>query len=309
MLYNFKISITYFRLVFQSWLITLDSPRASSSLGWVDEAPVNAGVVVPGGPRGGKEIEPQLVLHLRSAFIEGLPVDLVQLLIRQVSIQAGGADVAVPGQRLSHLEVARGAQDDGHEVVPERVGGDGAESFDAQRLLHPTFDDVAPGLCGHRPVLVVALFRPRIVAHEKRQGPQRLAGRAIQGSPRREVIPQRIQAAGREADHGLLVTFADQDGFAFVPIQVAAAHLAGFVHPQTGIGQRQQESPVAQVAQAFVLVFNRLAGQPLGIVQQLLDGLPGELGQALAWAADAPFRSCLRRGRLGSARPLLSRYS
>ncbi len=40
-----------------------------------------------------------------------------------------------------------------------------------------------------------------------------------------------------------------------VPIEVSAAQSARLVHAQAGVGKRQQEGAVAQVAKAFGLVF------------------------------------------------------
>lgn len=40
------------------------------------------------------------------ALLEGLPIGLIELVIRQVGIQAGSADIAVAGQRLGDLEIS-----------------------------------------------------------------------------------------------------------------------------------------------------------------------------------------------------------
>jgi hypothetical protein len=42
----------------------------------------------------------------RLYLFERLPIDLVQLIARQVGVQAGGADVAVAGQRLGYFQIA-----------------------------------------------------------------------------------------------------------------------------------------------------------------------------------------------------------
>jgi len=76
------------------------------------------------------------------------------------------------------------------------------------------------------------------------------------------------------------------------------------VDAQARVHQDQQESPVAQVAQpdiaaALGVILDRACGRPLGVIQDLLAGLPGELRQALPGSAAAPLEQLSRAGQVG----------
>jgi len=73
-----------------------------------------------------------------------------------------------------------------------------------------------------------------------------------------------------------------------VGIEIAAPQAAGLVNAQPSVGQRQQESPVAQRAQSAPFVSDRrLGGQGLNIIQHALNRLARELRQPLSGPASA----------------------
>jgi len=58
--------------------------------------------------------------------------------------------------------------------------------------------------------------------------------------------------ADGKANHILPISLADDDGFAFVPIQISTPQVAGFMHAQAGIRKRQKEGSITKVDQSFV---------------------------------------------------------
>ena len=110
------------------------------------------------------------------------------------------------------------------------------ERVHGQRLPDAFVHNVAAGGGGDRLDLLSGALG---VAGEQGQGCQRTAGAAIQPRALREVIAQGLQGTRREADNGLFVALADDDGAAFVPVNIAAAQRTGFMDAQPGVGQGQ----------------------------------------------------------------------
>jgi len=79
--------------------------------------------------------------------------------------------------------------------MPERVGGDRADSLFTERLAHPQAHDVAPG--GSRDRLDLAP-RAFVVAGKQGQGGDGAARSAVETGAGRKVVPKRSQGAAGE---------------------------------------------------------------------------------------------------------------
>ncbi len=60
-----------------------------------------------------------------------------------MGVSLGNRYIAMPGELLSHLQVAaRTLQHSRHKVVPEGVGGDRSDRFSTQSFAHTLVDDI-----------------------------------------------------------------------------------------------------------------------------------------------------------------------
>lgn len=116
-------------------------------------------------------------------------VRLIQFARNQVCVPLCRADIAVPSEFLGNADIpACRVQDDGYEIVPERMGSDLPDQLCSQTFLDALPDDGAASFGGH----VAELMFPAVfcffhiaaaMAGEDRQGRNLPAAPLIQPAP------------------------------------------------------------------------------------------------------------------------------
>ena len=130
-------------------------------------------------------------------------------------------------QLLCQFKVPGRPQDSGHEVMAEGVRCNPAACFFTERLPDPFADNVAPGAGRDR---LDFLTRPLIMTGKEGQGGQGTSGATVQRCPGIKIIPQRLKTPRGETDNGLFVAFTDDDGPAFVPVNISTPQVACLMH-------------------------------------------------------------------------------